>query len=316
MFNRYQLAYRAFSSAAATAPRVGFIGLGSMGLPMATNCKNGGHQVKAFDILPEHKQRASEAGLTVVDSIAEACKDVDYVALSLPATKHVEEVLKQEGGVFESSANGTMICDTSTISPIASAEFAKDAEKEGLIFMDTPMSGGTTGAMNATLCFMIGGQDKDVDRAKVLLKPMGANFIHCGPPGMGETAKLTNNLILGINMVAASEGFAIGEKLGMDPKTLAQVISVSSARSFVFDVFHPRPDILPNAPSSRNYENGFQASLIKKDMVLALEAAHSANAKTDMLEKSLDYYVQLEKKGKGTKDFGYVYQYISKNYDI
>ena len=178
------------------------------------------------------------------------------------------------------------------------------------------MSGGTAGAINATLCFMVGGKEADFEKSKALLKPMGANFIHCGGAGMGETAKLTNNLILGINMVAAAEGFAIGEKLGMDPKVLTQIIGVSSARSFVFDVFHPRPDMVATSPSSRNYENGFQASLIKKDMVLALEAAHSANAKTEMLEKSLDYYVQLEKKGFGRKDFGYVYQYISKNYDI
>jgi len=209
-----------------------------------------------------------------------------------------------------------MICDTSTISPVASAEFAADAEKVGLTFMDTPMSGGTAGAINATLCFMVGGKQSDFEKAKVLLKPMGANYIYCGGPGMGETAKLTNNLILGINMVAAAEGFAIGEKLGMDPKILTEIISVSSARSFTFDVFHPRPDMVPTSPSSRNYENGFQASLIKKDMILALEAAHSADAKTDMLEKSLDYYVQLEKKGFGRKDFGYVYQYIYKNFDI
>jgi 3-hydroxyisobutyrate dehydrogenase len=224
---------------------------------MATNCKNGGHNVKAYDVFPDARQRASEAGLTVVDSIEEACKDVDYVALSLPATKHVEEVLKKEGGVFDSAAKGTMIFDTSTISPIASAEFAKDAAKEGLIFMDTPMSGGTAGAKNATLCFMIGGKEENVEAAKAVLKPMGANFIHCGVAGMGETAKLTNNLILGINMVAAAEGFAIGEKLGMDPKTLTDVIAVSSARSFTFEVFHPRPDMVATSPSSRNYENGF-----------------------------------------------------------
>ena len=178
------------------------------------------------------------------------------------------------------------------------------------------MSGGVAGATNGTLCFMVGGKDEDFEKSKTLLDPMGAKIIHCGPVGMGETAKLTNNLILGINMVAAAEGFAIGEKLGMDPKVLSQIISVSSGRSWVFDVQHPRPDMVETSPSSRNYEGGFQAALIKKDMVLALEAAHSVNAKTDMLEKSLDYYVQLEKKGYGRKDFGFVYQYISKNFDI
>lgn len=208
------------------------------------------------------------------------------------------------------------MCDTSTINPQASAEFAKDAEKVGITFMDTPMSGGVTGAINGTLCFMIGGSEENFERAKPFLKPMGANFIHCGASGMGEVAKLTNNLILGINMIAASEGFAIGEKLGMDPKVLTKIISVSSARSATFDVFHPRPDMVPAAASSRNYENGFAVNLIKKDMVLALEAARKANASTEMLEKSLDYYLQVEKKGFGKKDFGFVYQYIYKNKEL
>lgn len=315
MFSRYQMMRRAFSTGA-SGMNVGFIGLGAMGHPMALNCKKGGHNVKAFDIMPDSRTKAAESGLTVVDSIAEACEGSDYIALSLPATAQVEEVLKADGGVFQSAKEGTYICDTSTINPQASAEFAKAASKHGLTFMDTPMSGGTAGAINATLCFMVGGKEEDFEKVKPVLLPMGANFIHCGGPGMGEVAKLTNNLILGINMVAAAEGFAIGEKLGMDPKTLTKIISVSSARSFTFDVFHPRPDMVETSPSSRNYENGFASSLIKKDMVLALEAAHGVGAQTEMLEKSMDYYLQMEKKGYGRKDFGMVYQYIYKNGDL
>ena len=142
---------------------------------------------------------------------------------------------------------------------------------------------------------------------------MGANFFHCGGPGTGEIAKLTNNLILGISMVATSEGMAIGEKLGIDAKILQKILACSTARNWCIDTYNPRPGILPNVPSANNYEGGFAVGLIKKDMVLALEAAHNAGAETDMLEKSLDYYVQLEKKGMGKKDFGYVYQYLMKN---
>ena len=145
---------------------------------------------------------------------------------------------------------------------------------------------------------------------------MGKNFFHCGGPGTGEVAKLTNNLILGISMVAASEGMAIGEKLGIDPVILQKILSVSTARNWCIDTYNPRPGILENVPSNNNYEGGFAVGLIKKDMVLALEAAHSAEARTDMLEKSLDYYVQLEKSGMGKKDFGYVFQYIMKNKNI
>ena len=139
---------------------------------------------------------------------------------ALPATAHVEEVLTMDGGIFKSANKGTMICDTSTIKPSASAKFYDLAKKEGMDFLDTPMSGGVTGAERGTLTFMVGGTEEEFEKSKIVLKGMGANFFHCGKPGMGEVAKLTNNLVLGISMVATSEGMAIGEKLGIDPKKL------------------------------------------------------------------------------------------------
>lgn len=182
-----------------------------------------------------------------------------------------------------------------------------------MVYLDTPMSGGVTGARNATLTFMVGGSEQEFEASKLVLQGMGKNFFHCGPPGTGEIAKLTNNLILGISMIAASEGMAIGEKLGIDPVKLQKILSVSTARNWCIDTYNPRPGILPNVPSSNNYEGGFAVSLIKKDMVLALEAAHSVNASTDMLEQSLQYYLDLEKANLGKKDFGYVFKYIMNN---
>lgn len=142
---------------------------------------------------------------------------------------------------------------------------------------------------------------------------MGVNFFHCGGPGTGEIAKLCNNLILGINMIAASEGLAIGEKLGMDPKVLCQICEVSTSRSWVMDTYNPRPGNKPNSPASRNYEGGFQVGLIKKDLALALEAAQEGNASTELTKLAIDYYRDLEKKGFGNRDFGFVFQYIFKN---
>ena len=142
---------------------------------------------------------------------------------------------------------------------------------------------------------------------------MGANFFHCGGPGTGEIAKLTNNLVLGITMVGTAEGMAIGEKLGIDPVVLQKIMAVSSSRSWSVDVMCPRPGILPNAPSSRDYEDGFAAGLIKKDMNLAKQAAKKVNADTTMIETSMAYYQAIEDAGKGSKDFGYVFQYIMKN---
>jgi len=179
------------------------------------------------------------------------------------------------------------------------------------------MSGGTTGAENATLTFMVGcDTNEEFEAAKSVLVGMGKNFFHCGGPGTGEIAKLTNNLVLGITMVGTAEGMAIGEKLGIDPHVLQQVMAVSSARSWSVDVMCPRPGILPNAPSSHDYNGGFAVGLIKKDMNLAKGAAKKVQADTSMLESAMDYYQQLEDKGKGGKDFGYVFQYIMKNKNL
>lgn len=315
MFPAYsKLAQRAFSIGQGKS--VGFIGLGCMGLPMSQNLKKAGFAVKGFDVTPEARQKATEAGITSVETLGEAAQDVDYIVTALPQTHHVEEALKMEGGIFENARKGTLICDVSTISPQGAAGFHADAKKQDLTYLDTPMSGGVTGAAAGTLTFMVGGSEEEFEASKGVLQGMGTNFFHCGGPGCGEIAKITNNLVLGISMVASSEGMAIGEKLGMDPAVLQKIMACSSARNWCIDTYNPRPGIFENVPASNNYEGGFGVSLIKKDMVLALEAAHKADARTDMLEKSLDYYLELEKLGKGKKDFGIVFQYIMKNKNI
>lgn len=306
-----KLGYRCFSTGA--GKKVGFLGLGNMGLPMATNLKKAGFQVHGFDIGDKQKKDAAEAGIHVKNSIKECVADVDFIVTALPKTEHVHQALMGEGGIFESAKKGTMICDTSTINPAASAEFNAVAAEKGFIFLDTPMSGGITGAHAGTLTFMVGGETAHFEQAKEVLAGMGKNFFHCGKPGSGEIAKLVNNLILGITMVGVSEGLAIGEKLGMDPKILSSICAVSTSRSWCIDTYNPRPGILPNVPSSRQYEGGFQVSLIKKDLALALEAASNAKADASMTEFAIDYYRELEKKGFGNKDFGYVFQYIMKN---
>jgi len=163
---------------------------------------------------------------------------------------------------------------------------------------------------------MVGGEEAEFERAKIVLAGMGKNFFHCGGPGTGEIAKITNNMILGMSMVAASEGLAMGEKLGADPKKLSEIIAVSTGRSWCIDTYNPRPGNLEGVPASRNYDGGFMVQLIRKDLDLALEAASSVDARTDMAEKSREYYRALEKKGLGRKDFGYVFQYIMKNYKL
>ena len=207
---------------------------------------------------------------------------------SVPATKDVEEVLKGPEGIFKNAKKGTYILDTSTISPIASKEFAAEAKKKEMIFVDTPMSGGITGAQNGTLTFMVGCEKENFEAVKEVLLGMGKNVFHCGGPGTGEIAKICNNLILGINMIATAEGLSLGEKLGIDPKILSNILSVSTGRSWCVDTYNPRPGILENVPSSRDYNGGFMVSLIRKDLSIALEAAEEADAKLKFGQLAID----------------------------
>ena len=314
MFPRYsQILKRSFGTNCGAGKTVGFVGLGCMGNPMAANLVSNGFTVKGYDVVPEARAAASEAGIRTVETLAECASDVDYVVTALPKTEHVEDALMCQGGILENLRSDAYVCDTSTIDPNGAKRFNAEAKKRGLTYIDTPMSGGVTGAKKATLTFMVGGTEAEFEHAKGVLQGMGANFFHCGEPGSGEIAKLTNNLILGISMVAASEGMAIGEKLGIDPIILQKILSVSTARCWSIDTMNPRPGVLPDVPSSNDYKGGFAVGLIAKDMRLAKAAADTANARTDMLAKSLDYYQQLEDGGKGGKDFGYVFQYIMNN---
>lgn len=312
MYSRY-ISTRAFSSAAAAKNRVGFMGLGNMGMFMARNLTKAGYSVQGFDISEKALKAAEGHGIKPCATMAKAAKDVDFIVSALPATAHVDAMLKSEDGVFANANEGTFICDTSTISPLASKEFAALAPKYNMVFLDTPMSGGVTGAENGTLTFMVGGENEHLEIVRPVLEGMGKNIFHCGGPGTGEIAKLSNNLILGISMIAASEGMALGEKLGIDPKVLQSILAVSTARNWCIDTYNPRPGVLEGVPASRNYENGFGVSLVKKDLALALEVAEKVNAKTEFTEKSLEYYRTLEKQGHGTKDFGIVFQHILKN---
>ncbi len=202
--------------------------------------------------------------------------------------------------------------DTSTIDPNASKIFGADAKAAGMIFADSPMSGGIGGAEAGTLTFMVGCEDGDFDAVKGYLMGMGANVFHCGGHGTGEIAKLCNNMILGVSMIAISEGLSMGEKLGADPKILSEIMSVSTARCWSLDTYNPKPGVLEGVPATRDYEGGFMVKLIRKDLGLAIDAAESCGATTEFGEKCLHYYEHLEKDW-ANKDFGFVYQYIHKN---
>lgn len=233
---------------------------------------------------------------------------MDYVVTALPRTQDVENVLTMEGGIFETASKGTVICDTSTISPIAAKEFHETAKKHELLFCDTPMSGGIMGAQNGTLTFMVGADnDEQFEKCKVVLQGMGQKFFNCGGPGNGEIAKICNNLILGIQMVAVSEGFALGTKLGIDPKKMQEIFSVSTSKCWCTDATNPVPGVVETSPASRGYQGGFGAGLIRKDLTLGLECADEVGVDTEFAKNAMEYFLAIEKAGHGSKDFGVVY---------
>lgn len=223
-------------------------------------------------------------------------------------------MLTMDGGVFAHAGKGTIICDTSTISPHASKEFHEAAKKHDLLFCDTPMSGGIMGAQNATLTFMVGASsEEEFEKCRPVLEGMGKKTFNCGGPGNGEIAKICNNLILGIQMIGVSEGFALGTKLGIDPKKMQEIFTVSTSKCWCTDATNPVPGVVETAPASSGYQGGFGAGLIRKDLTLGLECADLAGVQADFAKNAMEYFMALEKAGHGGKDFGVVYQYILKN---
>jgi 3-hydroxyisobutyrate dehydrogenase len=212
-----------------------------------------------------------------------------------------------------------MVLDTSTILPSDSQKYTEEAKKtNGITFLDSPMSGGIVGARNGTLAFMVGAEEeKDFEHAKKCLDTMSTDRVfHCGGPGSGSIAKVTNNLILGIQMVAVAEGLAIGKKLGGDPKLLSKIHSVSTSRCWATDTYNPVPGVIEGSPASKNYDEGFMVKLIKKDLQLAIDAATAGGAACEKSKVAWGYYDAIDKLGYGEKDLGFVYQYIMSNYKM
>lgn len=276
-------------------------------------CKNlmaNGFKVQAYDIMDGARDSAAAAGIPVVGSVAEASANCDFVVSCLPATAHVHEAMTGANGVFASARAGTIVLDTSTILPggangsIAMGQAAKAA---GMTFLDTPMSGGVLGARAGTLSFMCGGDAAHIEAGTPVLKGMGKNVFNCGIAGQGLVAKLTNNLILGINMIAVSEALAMGEKMGGDPAVLSDIISVSTGRCFSVDTYSPIPGYKEGTPSCNDYNGGFMIKLITKDMGLAISAAEEGKAISAETQRAFDIYSHMMELGYGDKDFSFVY---------
>ena len=290
--------------------RIGFIGVGTMGLPMAVILAKKGFTVTAFDMNPAAVQAAAGAGMTPAASAAEAVAGADLVITMLPSSPHVESAFTGDGGVLMAASKGTLLVDMSTIDPAVTRRLAAAAAERGLRFVDAPVSGGVPRATDGTLAIMVGGAPADVEAARPALAAMGANVIHVGPVGSGEVAKLCNNLIAGVAAVAVSEAFRIAEGFGVDPKVITEVISKSSGNTWVMENMHPVPGLVARSASTNDYRPGFMTDLMCKDVGLAVDAARGLRIPLFVAPAAQQVYRLASSHGLGRKDFTSVYTFL------
>jgi 3-hydroxyisobutyrate dehydrogenase len=291
--------------------RIGFIGLGNMGAPMAANLVKAGHTVIGYDIVPAAMQALAAAGGKTAASAAEAAKGADVVITMLPAGEHVREVWLHQGGLIEAVKDAKpLLIDCSTIDVDSARAVTAEAESAGLAMLDAPVSGGTIGAQNATLTFMVGGTEAAFVQGKPILDAMGKNIFHAGGPGAGQAVKICNNMMLAINMVGVSEGFLLARNLGLDWNKLHEICSTATSNSWALSTYCPAPGPAPAAPSNRDYAPGFMTQLMVKDVRLSQAAAEATSSPTPIAALALSFYEKAMEAGDGAKDFSVVFRWL------
>jgi 3-hydroxyisobutyrate dehydrogenase len=285
---------------------VAFIGLGNMGGPMAANLVKAGHDVIGFDLVSVSMDEAKANGVRAADSARAAVKNANVVITMLPAGKHVVSVWTD----VIPSVNGALMIDCSTIDVDSARQAHALAGTASLLSVDAPVSGGVGGAKAATLTFMAGGEDKAFAAAKPILEAMGKKIVHCGDAGAGQAAKICNNMILGISMIAVGEAFALAEKLGLSHQALFDVASTSSGQCWSLTSYCPVPGPVPTSPANNDYKPGFASALMLKDLTLAQEAANSVGAVTPLGQHAQEIYKTFEAAGNGGVDFSGIIRHL------
>lgn len=295
--------------------KIAFIGLGNMGGPMAMNLQKAGHTLSAFDLSKDACAKFAADGLPIAASAAATLDGAEVVISMLPASAHVEGLyLGSDGqpGILEKIAPGTLVIDSSTIAAATSRKVAEAAAKKGVAVIDAPVSGGTGGAIAGTLTFMVGGSEVDLERARPVLEKMGANIFHAGAAGAGQTAKICNNMLLGILMIGTSEAIALGVANGLDPKVLSEIMRRSSGGNWALEKYNPLPGVMETAPASKNYAGGFGTDLMLKDLGLAQENAAAVRASTPLGGLARNLYAAHSLAGNGALDFSSVIKMVQK----
>jgi 3-hydroxyisobutyrate dehydrogenase len=291
--------------------RIGFIGLGNMGLPMVRNLLKAGHEVIAFDVVARALDAAVTAGARAARSAADATAAAELVMTMLPEGRHVREVYLGAGGVIAAAAEGVLLIDCSTIDVASARAVSQAAADRGLEMIDAPVSGGVAGAVNATLTFMVGGEAGAVAKAQPILEKLGATIVHTGPSGSGQAAKICNNMMLAISMIGVAEAFTMAERLGLSAEALFQVASRSSGQSWCLTSYCPVPGLVPSSPANRDYQAGFTTAMMAKDLRLAQDAANSVDAATPLGSEARNLYALFKGKGHGELDFSAIIKMIA-----
>lgn len=305
--------------------RIGFIGLGNMGLPMASSLIKAGHYLVVFDVVDKPIQALLTQypdKVTVApniksmaqggDSSSQTNQPLDVIMTMLPEPQHVRSVYLGDSGLLANLITPCLLIDASTIDPQTAREVAQAAYEKGCSMLDAPVSGGTGGAQAGTLTFMVGGDEAAFEQAKPLLKAMGKNIVHCGGSGNGQVAKVANNMLLAISMIGTAEAMSLGVALGMDPKILASIINTSSGRCWSAEVYNPYPGVVDTAPAARGYSGGFGADLMLKDVGLATVAAQSVKQAVPMGALAQQLYQTFSNQGHGSLDFSAIIQLLGK----
>jgi 3-hydroxyisobutyrate dehydrogenase len=291
---------------------IGFIGLGNMGAPMAANLVKAGHQVSGFDIVPGRAEALAAKGGRAAPTAADAAAASEVVITMLPAGPEVRSVYLGDGGVLAHARNGALLIECSTIDVETARAVAAAAADARFEMLDAPVSGGVTGAETASLTIMVGGETEAFDRGRPILAAMGRTIVHAGPTGNGQAAKICNNMILGVSMLAVCEAFSLAERLGLAAQTLFDISAKSSGQCWALTSYCPVPGPVPASPANRGYAPGFTAAMMLKDLRLAQQAAGASAAPTPLGAAAANLYQLFVDEGAGGLDFSAIYRFIRK----
>ncbi len=281
--------------------RVAFLGLGHMGLPMALNLIKAGHEVRGFDVMPAAVDAASAAGVPIAQFGVDAVAGAEVVITMFPAGRHVISAYQDE--LLGAADPGTLFIECSTIAVDEARTAHALAVEAGHRNVDAPVSGGVVGAENGTLAFMVGGSDEDFATARPLLEVMGKRIVHCGGPGLGQAAKVCNNMILGVSQIAVAEAFVLGERLGLEHQALFDVVSQASGQCWAITTNCPVPGPVPTSPANRDYRPGFAGALMAKDLGLALQAIEGTGTEARMGRLAQEIYAEFAAGAGAGRDF-------------